>query len=194
MYYMAIDTETTGFAKKGDNIQPGQARVCQLAFLFFDAEGKSLAEFSHYIQPDAWTINESASKATGITDEMCYEFGVPMRDAYAMYSHYAGMASFIIAHKISFDKRLMEIEASYQSYNPPSAPWFCTMEESKEIVKAPLSDKQVACNFTGYKNPRLEESLLALCDRELGEDAHDAMFDVRACQEIFFALQARKAA
>lgn len=194
MYYIALDTETTGIPKKGELIQPGQARVCQLAFLFFDEEGKSIAEFSHFIEPDGWSICQAASDATGITDDMCYEFGIPMRDAYNMYHHYTRLASTIIAHNIGFDKRLMEIEAAYQSCPHLKIPWFCTMKETKDIAKAPLTAKQLACNFTGYKNPKLEESLLALCGRELGDDAHDAMFDVRACQEIFFALQARKAA
>lgn len=53
--------------------------------------------------------------------------------------------------------------------------WFCTMKTNTHI--------------TGGKWPKLEEALKHFCGRELGSFAHDAMYDVKACRDIFFAMK-----
>lgn len=54
--FLAVDHETTGFAKGGAAMQEGQARMCQTAFILFDEQGNSVFEFVGLIRPEGWTI------------------------------------------------------------------------------------------------------------------------------------------
>ncbi len=187
---LAIDTETTGFAKKhGPLIQEGQARVCQIAMLLTDDEGKSLAEFSCLIKPDGWEVNEKAQAVHGFSKEMCEQYGIGMKSAYAFFSRMAKIADVIIAHNSDFDMKMMQIEAAYYEQEFPVTPWYCTMNESSPIINLPPTEKMMAYGFTKNKPPNLGEALEYMCQRTLGDGAHNAMYDVAACRDIYFAIQ-----
>lgn len=171
--FLFIDTETTGFAKNGELKQEGQARVCQIAMLLTDEKGKSLLEFSALIKPDGWTIGEGAGAIHGFTNELCEMFGLGGPTAAKLFRRMASMSQRIIAHNSDFDRRMMEIECAYHSVPAPDVPWHCTMKTNTHI--------------TNGKWPKLEEALRHYCQRDLGEFAHDAMYDVKACRDIFFA-------
>lgn len=173
---LAIDTETTDFIKKGRRQQDGQGRVCQVALLLFDGRGKSIMEVSTLVKPDGWTIGEGAGKIHGFTDEQCERFGVGQKSMIGLYRCMAAKADVIIAHNSDFDQGMIEIEEDYSDECPnlSQKPWFCTMKTNTHI--------------TGGKWPKLEEALKHFCDRELGEFAHDAMYDVKACRDIFLAM------
>jgi DNA polymerase III subunit epsilon len=195
--YLGLDTETTGFKKKGALIQEGQARVCQLAMILADEEKKPIAKFSTFIKPDNWTISSGASKATGITDEMCESFGLKMGYAYQMYLMLASKCDAIIAHNSDFDKNMMEIEAAYYHLDTPKItnlsdcipdkPWHCTAKTTTNIIKIPPTEKMLRAGFRNYKTPNLEEALQFFCNKSVGENAHDALVDAEACLEVFFA-------
>ncbi len=182
--FLVIDTETTGFKRKGLLIQEKQARVCQLAMVLTNSDGKPLAKFSSLIKPDGWTISEGASKVNGLTDEVCEEFGIEQGEAYKMYEHFANMTDVIVAHNADFDKGMMDIEKAYyvrdakRSILANETPWHCTMKENAHL--------------TGGKS--LKNCLQHHCGRDIGEDAHDALVDTEACLDIFFASRARVAA
>ncbi len=181
--FLFIDTETTGFKKSGPLIQEGQARVCQIAMLLTDSNGKSLAEFSALIKPDGWQIGEGAAKVHGFTNDLCEKYGINFKSAVAFYSRMVGMASQVIAHNSEFDRSMMEIEEEY-SVNvatdigfryTTSKQWFCTMKTNTHIKNG--------------KWPKLTEALQHYCGRASTENAHDAMYDVRDCRDIFFAMR-----
>lgn len=177
-----IDTETTGFPKKGAAIQEDQARVCQIAMLLCDLEGKSLIEFVCYIKPDGWQVGEEAGKVTGITTDYCHSHGLTQASVMNVFFKLASMSTEIVAHNAAFDYGMMKIEDAYLrsidklgSVDPFQKPWTCTMKPNTHI--------------TGGKWPRLDEALKHYCDRELGSFAHDAMYDVKACRDIYFAMK-----
>lgn len=188
--YCFIDTETTSFFRTGNRIQEGQARVCQLAMILTDSVGKPLAKFSSLIKPDGWKIGEGAFKVHGITDEMCIAYGISFKTAIGFYNFMAQKANYFVAHNADFDKNMMEIECSYKLGEDvnAAAEYLCTMKPNTDVVKAPKK------NGTGYKWPNLEETLQFFCGRSMGDTAHDALADTEACKDIFFAMQARKAA
>lgn len=178
--FLFIDTETTGFPKKGNLIQDGQARVCQIAMLLTDETGKHLTEFSALIKPDGWKISEGASQVHGFTDEFCELYGITTNEVIYTYFILAEKASLIIAHNADFDKGMMEIEAEYfqnevveEGRTKINTPWHCTMKTNTHI--------------TGGKWPKLEEAYKHYTGKSLGDNAHDAMYDVKACRDIFFA-------
>lgn len=193
MAKLIIDTETTGFPKKyGALIQDGQARVCQVAMLLTDDDGKSLAEFSCLIKPDRWEIHENAAKVHGFTNELCEQYGISAKSAYAFFTRMAKIADMIVAHNSEFDMKMMQIEAAYCEQDFPETPWYCTMIESSPILNLPPTEKMMACGFTKNKPPNLGEALKFMCDKELGSGAHNAMYDVAACRDIYFAVEKHK--
>lgn len=180
-----IDTETTGFKKQGNMVQEGQGRVCQIAFLLTDSTGKSLAEVSTLIKPDGWKIGEGAQKVHGFTDEQCEKYGLHAKSVFALFARLASMATLLVAHNEEFDRNMMNVEQAYynetvkdEKYISVDNPWFCTMKTNTHI--------------TGGKWPKLEEALQHFCGRSLGDTAHDAMYDVKACRDIFFAMRKQK--
>ncbi len=128
---LAVDTETTGFIKKGAKIQEGQARVCQLAMLQVDAKGNAITQFSCLIRPDgAWTVSEGAAAVHGFSTEKCQAEGLFLGDVLKIYSQMVKTSSVIIAHNVEFDRGMMEIEEAHTVSIPPprprangSAPW-----------------------------------------------------------------------
>ena len=62
------------------------------------------------------------------------------------------------------------------------------MDASKLIVKAPLTAKQIAAGFSGYKSPNLAETVRHFFDEEI-EGAHDALVDARASGRIYWHLK-----
>lgn len=192
------DTETTGFPKSGNLIQEGQARVCQVAFLLTDENGKSLAEFSSLIKPEGWTIPEEVSKIHGFTTEICEAYGLPHEDVINIYLDLIEKAETEVYHNQKFDRQMLLIERAYNDIKcrssgdeleglPELPKQFCTMLESTKVCKIP-SPKG------GYKWPKLSEALQIICGKTLGDQAHDALWDARACRDIFFGLRAKKAA
>lgn len=189
MSLLFIDTETTGFPKKyGNLVQDGQARVCQVAMLLTDKDGRSMAEFSTLIKPDGWQISEEAGRVTGFTNEVCELWGVAGKAAYLFYLRMSSIAEKIIAHNTDFDKKMMDIEGAYNGMPVCSKPWICTMKVSSPILNLPPTEKMIAAGINSPKSPKLEEALTALCGRSLGDTAHDAMYDVKACRDIYFTL------
>lgn len=194
MAKLVVDTETTTFPKKyGLLVQEGQARVCQIAMLLTDDDGKSLAEFSCLIKPDGWEINEKAGAVHGFTNELCEQYGITAKSAYMFFLRMAKIADLVIAHNSEFDMKMLQIEAAYCEQEFPETLWYCTMNESSPILNLPPTEKMMACGFTKNKPPNLGEALKFLCDKELGSGAHNAMYDVAACRDIYFAIKTREA-
>lgn len=177
--FLFIDYETTGFKKRGAAVQDGQARACQVAMLMTDHKGRSLCEFSSLIKPDGWKIGQGARDVHGFTDDQCELYGLPFISALGLFINLAKKSDLIIAHNVDFDRDISNIEGEYYAHSiqekwiAPATPWHCTMKTNTHL--------------TGGKWPKLEEALQKLCGKTLGTFAHDAMYDVKACRDIFFA-------
>ncbi len=118
-------------------------------------------------------------------------------------------ADTVVAHNAEYDMDLLQIETDYYKdiHNDVQAGtiWqdiineskvFCTMLNSRDILKLPLSEAQ-ASFFKDkgidqqYKNPRLQEAHIYFMGYDF-EGAHDAMADVRACKDVYFKLHSLK--
>lgn len=182
--FLFLDTETTGFKKSGALMQEGQARIVQLALILTDSTGRSLAEYCTLIKPEGWKSGEGALKVHGKTEEMCEKFGVSVKGAIGFYRNMARKATLQIAHNANFDSAILDIENTYFSTDrgepmwASGTPWYCTMEPN--------------AGLSGGKS--LKNCLQHYCQRSLGDNEHDAMFDVKACKDIFFAMRKQKEA
>lgn len=184
--YLFFDTETTGFPNPNiDALDPEQGRVCQLAMILADEEGRTVAEFSSLIAPHFWSITEGAQKIHGHDDAKCEKYGIESRKAFLMFLQFARRAKVLVAHNLDFDWRVLQIEAdAHILLLPEKLKLFCTMKEATDVCKIPGKRG-------GYKWPKLEEALPILCNYKL-EGAHDAMADTKGCRDVFFALKDRE--
>ncbi len=179
------DTETTGFPKGGDLVQPGQARVLQLAVLLCDDEGKHKTEFSTLIRLEPTTeVTKGAQDVHGISWDDCNRWGMTAAAAYKIFLNIVAKANVLVFHNSKFDLQMLAIEAAHAEMPMPDIETFCTMTSTIELCQLPG-------RYDNYKWPKLAEALPILCGRELGNDAHDAMVDTKGAKDIYFELKKR---
>lgn len=176
--FLFLDTETTGFKKSGQLVQEGQGRVCQVAMILTDSQGIPLSEFCTLVKPDKtdWEIHPGAQAVHGKTKAMCMTHGIEQQEMVDIFDSFMSRASQIVAHNESFDRGMMEVELAYAGAEDPLLrEWFCTMKKNTHISRG--------------RWPKLDYALQHFCGRSMGNSAHDAMADTRACRDIFFAMR-----
>lgn len=188
MLIMSFDTETTGFPLyKEPSEDPRQPHIVELAALLFDDATGELVEQMHAIaRPDGWEIPEEATAIHGITTELALDKGRPEAEVLAEFLALHARCSLRVAHNEDFDQRIVRISikrlgagATQEERDAiadafKAAPKYCTM---KTDAKA-----------RGVKWPKLTEAYKHHTGKDLGEDAHSALFDARACAEVYFAM------
>lgn len=182
MIALFFDTETTGF-KHGDFIP----EIVQIGAVVQDIETKRvLAELNVIVTPKN-PIPEEVSKIHGITDELAEKYGVASRDAENMFGLMVQMSDIAVAHNITFDLGIIR-DAWPMAYGLlQSKEAFCTMIQSTAIVGIQKT------HGGGNKFPKLIEAYAHFFDGAVFDNAHDAMADVRACRDVYFALTEAKA-
>ena len=187
--YLFFDTETTDLPdQKKPASWEGQPRICQLGAILADRHGRLKAEMNLLVKPDGWTIPQAASDIHGITQEDAGRYGLTIKGVLSIFGRLLVKADRLVAHNIGFDIFMLEIECSRTGVAldlPPDHA--CTMQDAKDRVKLPLTPKMVACGMREFKKPNLQEAHRHFFGREF-EGAHDAMADVRACRDVYFAM------
>jgi DNA polymerase III epsilon subunit-like protein len=179
-----FDTETTGLAKFNlpeDSTE--QPRLVQLAFIKTEDDGTIIHEGCFIIKPDGFEIPTFASDVHGITTEYAIEKGTLSENVLSLFEGMFAGVTKLIAHNIKFDRCIIISELKrYVGYRHPI--WqnkdFCTMLESTPIcrIKGPK----------GYKWPKLQEAYTYFFGHPF-DNAHDALADVKACKDVYFAIQ-----
>jgi DNA polymerase-3 subunit epsilon len=192
MTYLFFDTETTGLPDfKQLPSWAGQPHICQLGAILTDRDGKVKAELNMLVRPDGWSIPPEASAIHGITHEDAMRYGLSIRGVLGVFNRLMSKAELVIAHNVRFDRFMVLREASACEFKESDFAFqeFCTMEKSAGVLKIPPTARMLAYDMKKYKNPNLMEAYLHFFGRQF-EGAHDAMADVRACRDVFFALKA----
>lgn len=191
MTYLFFDTETDGLVQKAYPLTDTrlQPHICQIGAILTDEAGRVKAEANLIICPDGFVIPETASKIHGITQADALAYGFQIRGALSLISRMMLKAETVVAHNAEFDMDMMTIELYRHGMNPMKPKKvFCTMKETIDMVKCPPTERMRNAGMTGYKSPKLQESYKHFFGVEF-EGAHDAMADVRACKDVFFALR-----
>ncbi len=195
MSILFFDTETTGFPNDRLPISHAdQPHICQLAALLCDDDGSIRGGMNFIVLPDGWVIPEKVVAIHGITTEIATRFGISIKGALSIFARMAASADMLVAHNIKFDLQMLEIACARTGVDielPPAHA--CTMQKAIDHVKAPPTQRMIDCGMTGYKNPNLAEAYKHFTGDEL-LGAHDAMNDVTACKDIYFAIKNIEAA
>lgn len=176
MIALFFDTETTGF-KHGEFIP----EIVQIGALLQDTETRRILAELNVIVTAKEPIPQVVSDIHGITDELNAAFGVASVPAESMFGLMVQMADVVVAHNIAFDIGIIKDAWPMASSLLADKQQYCTMLRATEIVGIPHS------RGSGYKNPKLAEAYRFFYEADF-ENAHDAMADVRACRDVYFAL------
>lgn len=186
MRVLCFDTETTGLPIwKEPSDHPDQPHVVDLAISLFD-DGVEVERFDAILACPV-PIPPELSELHGITNEICDLEGIPKSVAIERFMGMVSGSDLIIGHNVSFDLRMMRIEAARATgmkWDNP-LPIFCTMRKSTNICRI-LSEKPR--HEQDWKWPRLSEAVRALFGEEL-PDAHRARPDCDAAARIYFHLR-----
>ena len=171
--YLFFDTETTGFYKP---------RLVQIAWTKCDDKGKRIDSDDFIIKPKGFKIPKAAANIHGITTEMAIDKGVDILGVLDEFNRMASDAEFIVAHNISFDKRIINAEFYRSKIENVinNKKHLCTMLSSRMYCKI--------IGNNGIKQPKLSELYSKLFDEEL-VNAHDASVDVDATEKCFWELR-----
>lgn len=187
--YLFFDTETTGLPK---NYQAplddflNWPRIVQIAWSLYDEAGNHWESYSYIIKPNGFVIPDEVAKIHRVTQERALKEGVELRVALEHFLRDAESASYLVAHNIDFDEKIIGSELLRENlgFSPfGGSNRICTMKSSVNFCK-------IANGRGFYKWPNLTELYGALF-ADAFPDAHDALVDVKACAKCFFELKRR---
>ena len=183
--YLFFDTETTGLPKNWKapvtdlNNWP---RLVQLAYLYYDNNGKKISGGDFIIKPEGFTIPVDASRIHGISTERALKEGQSITSVLHHFNSFVEQAAYLVAHNMSFDEKIIgaeflrnDIPNSIRSKNK-----ICTMARTTNFcaINGPY----------GYKWPKLSELYYKLF-RTNFEEAHNAAVDITATAKCFWELK-----
>ncbi len=188
--FLVFDTETTGLPK---NYQAplddfsNWPRIVQIAWSLYDAEGNHWESYNYIIKPNGFIISDEVAKIHRITQARALAEGVDLKIALKHFIGDVKKAEYLVGHNIDFDEKVVGSELLREKLDNPitNANRICTMKKSVDVCK--INNAR-----GGYKWPNLTELYNCLFQNSFPE-AHDAVYDVRACAECFFELKRRGA-
>jgi len=214
-----FDVESTGLIppkKKVENNQNQKIEeentaelpyITQLSFIQYNVlSGSIIKKYNAYIKiPPEIEISEKITELTGITREICNEHGVPITTALLQLFMAYSSSACIVAHNLSFDKQMIEIEIkrNYSEiqnvypiitnmFNPEyevkkEIDLYCTMLESVHICNIMVPKKNDPTK-TYKKYPKLEELYMKLFGKK-PENLHNSLIDTLVCLRCFLKIR-----
>jgi DNA polymerase-3 subunit epsilon len=184
---LVFDTETTGLVKdKLPPEHPDQPRLVQLALVQLDDDLNVIQKVNVIVKPDGFVIPAQASDVHGITQEKAEKYGLPIKSVLSVFNQMCLQSVRLVAHNLKFDQLLMRSETARNKVPDRTLAMdvYCTMEESRDLIAIPPTQKMVAAGMTQYKNPSLAEAYKHFTGEDL-VGAHDAIVDVMATIEVY---------
>jgi DNA polymerase-3 subunit epsilon len=188
-FIMFFDTETTGRTDfKLPYNHPTQPNLIQLGYKVVDPSNRQVIfEMGHLVNttkfPQWNGIEDGAFQVHKITEESVRGCGLDPEQALTMFTGWALICSVFVAHNDQFDIGVIQCCASRAELNPDifgDGKPFCTMKSTTNICKIP--------GKYGNKWPTLAEAYAFFNNGATFTDAHNALADVNACENIFWHL------
>ena len=186
-----FDTETTGKIvdwKRPVDTSNNFPSIVQIGYAAYTDYGQQILTCNKLIKPAGWEISEEAEQVHGISQQMCEQEGILIKDALTSFLAIANYSNEIIAHNYDFDSKviastLLKTGAKYTPERFFKKPFTCTMKSSVDYCELPNQN-----GYSDFKWPKLEELYQILFNKTF-EGAHDALVDVIACAECYFELK-----
>lgn len=183
------DTETTGLPLwKEPSGHPGQPHICQLAAVLTNQAGRQIHAMDVLIRPDGWVIPDDMVEFHGITTERALDEGIDIKVALNVLFELWGQCDKRVGAQEPHDARQVRIAIKRDMTDDAFADKWkdgeksCVLQMARNICKVPNA------KGTGIKMPTLIEAHEYFFPGK-GFKAHDAMADVHATMDVYFAMQ-----
>lgn len=206
MRVLIYDTETNGLPKSY-SAPPTDCEnwphIIQIAWQVWDVEScLCLQQASLLIKPDPYMIwCHEAAEIHKISLERLQREGLPFTKVLSWFVSDAKETDLILAHNLSFDKRVLwaecfrQVKRGFHQFDPES--WWpkhelCSMLSTVNVCKIPSTSKYATIHDP-YKWPKLVELFTHLFpDTALPDNLHDAGTDVAVLVKCFHELTRRR--
>ncbi|MCX6735991.1 MAG: 3'-5' exonuclease [Candidatus Parcubacteria bacterium] len=185
VFYLFFDTETTGLPRSWsapvEDVE-NWPRLVQLAWVMYEENGTLAGAGDNIIKPDGFIIPPDASRVHGITTERAMNEGVPIRRVLETFRDKIGETSYIVAHNIDFDEKIIGAEfiRAQIKHEFSLKKKICTMKSTVNFCAIPSA--------RGFKWPQLAELHRKLFGTNF-DDAHNAAADIEATAKCFWELK-----
>lgn len=187
-----VDTETTDLVRaKLPASHPLQPHIVQLACLLTDEDGTPISEHDWIIKPVGYAISNEVAKIHGITNERAKTEGRDRDEVLGEFAAIQSRANNFVAHNALFDQLVLEAFIHRCGSLLRFRPFECTMKMCSPILQIPPTPKMRQWGFMDYKPPNLGECYKFFFGKEF-VGAHNALNDVRACRDVYFAAKTWK--
>lgn len=186
------DTETTDkWDFKAAWNASHQPHLVQIGFKTYDIKTREVVfEVGHLVNSSEYPTYEMSPEAAavhGITHEAIVKYGLPPSTTCSLFQRWINRSRFAIAHNEQFDSRIMQCAFHRADWNPnflgDDCKPFCTMMSSTKICKIPHPK-----GWNSFKWPSLKEAYEKHVDPKGFGGAHNALTDVNAMADFFWAL------
>lgn len=166
-----------------------QPFLVQLGYKVYEPRTREVIfEIGHLVDStrlNGWKgINPEAQAVHGIDASLLPIYGIDPEKAIGGFTKWAERCRLFVAHNEDFDNKIMMCAAARAGYSPTvfdSGQKYCTMKSSTNICRIPHPK-------TGApKWPKLSEAYPFFMDGQQFKGAHNALADVNACGDIFWA-------
>jgi DNA polymerase III epsilon subunit-like protein len=183
-----FDVETSGLPDYNSRARaPHQPHIVQLAVMICDDQGNELETYDAIAKPDTWIIPPELTQIHGISQAHAMEVGIPEKQMMQFLLEKIKAAKLIIGHNIGFDMFCARIGMRrYELFDDSMDEWwkgtarFCTMKPMTQVCRIPSKNGKPGFNF-----PKLEEAFEFAFKKPL-ENAHNAIYDLRATRDLYF--------
>ena len=191
MKILVFDTETTGLPERTGGKYPlindvnKWPYIIQLSYILYDLNLKKMLDCQDHIikLPSNVIISEESTNIHGINRSLCNRKGISINYALEDFNNALNKADCIVAHNMSFDKRLIQVETfragNKDNFNQKSE--YCTMKNNINFCAI----ERIGRNGDKYfKYPTLSE-LYKKMFHIIPKGTHDSMVDVLLCLRCY---------
>ena len=192
MKILVFDTETTGLPTERNASIVSTDKwpyIVQLSYILYDTTDNIVQDYSDNIikLPENVQISAESENIHKISKEISENKGIDIKKALIEFNKAILDADLLVAHNISFDKRVIMVECIRNkikqnfTINKRRKPEFCTMKNSIDLCKIVTQDKE---GKEYYKYPKLVELYKHLFNT-IPEGLHNSMIDILACLRCY---------
>lgn len=189
MKVLVFDTETSGLPleRNGSIYQTVKwPYIVQLSYMIYDSETNLLLGLENdYIDiPNDVIMDPESVKIHNITSEQLRN-GINIVQALEKFNSHAEKVDLLVAHNVSFDKRMLMVEGIRNNIKVNLTDTYCTMRNSINLCKIETTSKSGGIYF---KYPKLSELYMKLFDI-VPKNTHNALVDILICLRCFCKME-----
>ena len=189
MKVLVFDTETTGLpVERNGSIYNSfnWPYIIQLSYMIYDSETNALIGLEDdYIDiPTNVMIDPESVKIHNITSDKLRN-GINIVQALEKFNSHAEKVDLLVAHNVSFDKRMLMVEGIRNNIKVSITDTYCTMKNSINLCKIETTSRSGEKYF---KYPKLSELYMTLFETE-PKNTHNALVDILICLRCFCKME-----